>query len=164
MWKKKRSIDIENHERITTVRKKIIYIIACLVFMISTAACSANTAKDSSAPTATQDTNWSSWSSWQDDEITEDQDIEVETRTVYGYYYFSCPGCGMHYPAWDFACWECGATILKDSWHETFDTIPWSSTSPNWENTGRNSINLDGEVWFQWDDGGSKIQYRYRSS
>ena len=131
------------------------------MFMMSTAACQANIPKDSSAPTATQDTNWSSW---QDDEITEDQDIEVETRTVYGYYYFSCPECGMHYPAWDFACWECGATILKDSWHETFDTIPWSSTSPNWEGTGRNSINLDGEVWFQWDDGGSKIQYRYRSS
>lgn len=145
------------------VRNTIIYIATCLALMMSTAACSANTPKDSLAPTASQEVNWSSWSSWQDDAVTEDQYTEVATRTVYGYYYFSCPGCGMHYPAWGFSCWECQSDISEDSWHETYDTTPWTSTLPDWEGTGRNSVELDGEVWFQWEDGGSKTQYRYRS-
>ena len=145
------------------MRKTTIYIAVCLLFMMSTVACSANTPKASSAPTATQEINLGSWSSWQNEEIKEGQDIEVETRTVYGYYYFSCPGCGMHYPAWGLSCWKCGSDISEDSWRETYDTTPWTLTLPNWEGTGRNSVELDGEVWFQWEDGGSMTQYRYRS-
>jgi len=108
-------------------------------------------------------TDWGSWSSWQDSGVGEDQYTEVETRTVYGYYYFSCQGCGKHYPAWSFTCWECGTMVSEAGWHQTYDTTPWSSTSPNWEGTGRNSITLGGERWFQWNDGGSKTQYRYRT-
>ena len=114
--------------------------------------------------TVTQEyTDWGDWSSWQDSGVDKDQYTEVETRTVYAYYYFSCQGCGKHYPAWSFTCWECGTTVARAGWHETYDTTPWSSTSPDWEGTGRNSITLNGERWFQWDSGGSKTQYRYRT-
>lgn len=106
--------------------KRVIKVILCLLLVIGVAACSKIIPEEPSNSTLSSPdvTDKSGWSSWQDDEIVEDQYTEVETRTVYGYYYFSCSECGKHYPAWDFACWECGTVILEDSWHQTFDITP----------------------------------------
>lgn len=40
--------------------------------------------------------NWGGWSNWQIDAIGGSDTRDVQTGTVYGYYYYRCPNCGAH--------------------------------------------------------------------
>ena len=94
---------------------------------------------------------------------------DVETRTVWGYYYYPCPSCGAHMYGYGKSCcvkWlgGCGGNIPNSF------VIVWSPTS--WDSVnftyvdaggGKYYTTIDGERVFKWTDGGSKTQYQYRT-
>lgn len=116
-------------------------------------------------------TSWSdygSWSSWSDTKVTASDSRQVETRTVWGYYYYPCPNCGIRMHGYG-TCYTwaggCGGTI-PDDFHSTWSTISWDNANlQDWYGTGHSyTTALDGTIWFQWNDGNGdpKTQYRYR--
>lgn len=130
-------------------------------------ATSGETQNDSSASGGTQ---WGAWSEWQDTPIDADANTQVETRTVYGYYYFECPHCGAHMHGWGTVCYPwaggCGGATPDDSgWHQIWSEIPWDEANlQDWYGTGHYYTYIDGELVFQWtNDGQPKTQYRCRT-
>lgn len=111
---------------------------------------------------------WGAWSEWQDTPINADANTQVETRTVYGYYYFLCPNCGAHMHGY-VTCYPwaggCGGYIPESSWHQIWSEIPWDEANlQDWHGTGKYNTYIDGELVFKWDDNGQpKTQYRCRT-
>ena len=111
---------------------------------------------------------WGAWSEWQDTPINADANTQVETRTVYGYYYFLCPNCGAHMHGY-VTCYPwaggCGGYIPESSWHQIWSEIPWDEANlQDWHRTGKYNTYIDGELVFKWDDNGQpKTQYRCRT-
>lgn len=114
--------------------------------------------------------NWGSWSSWQTSAISGSDTKEVQTSTVYGYYYFRCPSCGAHmhgYPTCYTWAGGCGRSSMNSGHFEAM----WSTTS--WNNAGLYEFhgtgkyatdNLGGGRWFKWSDNGTaRTGYRYRT-
>lgn len=116
-------------------------------------------------------TSWSSWSGWQWDSVSENSLTDVESRTVYGYYWFQCPNCGAHMhvygitcPTWAYGCGK--AYIPESSWHTIYSTTPPDSVNfVEWFGTTRYYAYVDGELVFRWDlnNPGPQTQYRYRT-
>lgn len=113
---------------------------------------------------------WGAWSEWQDTPINADANTQVETRTVYGYYYFECPHCGAHMHGWGTVCYPwaggCGGATPDDSgWHQIWSEISWDEANlRDWYGTGHYYTYIDGELVFQWtNDGQPKTQYRCRT-
>ena len=121
---------------------------------------------------------YGTWSDWQDAPISASNTREVETRTVYGYYYFACPGCGNHVHVWDYGdpswCGGCGyAGSIQSGWHSVFTTQYYDYNNPaatlnDWLGTGRYYYEDSnyGRL-FAWIDSGNPApqgmtQYRYR--
>ncbi len=119
-------------------------------------------------------TSWSDWGSWQDDYIQSSPAVQVDTRTMYCYYYYTCPSCGAHMHGWQITCptWAggCGKGYIdRGDWHEFWSTTPHSSVSfSDWYGTGHYYAYVDGVLVFKWSDGmargeATKTQYRSRS-
>lgn len=115
-------------------------------------------------------TDWGSWSSWQDGSVSASDSRQVESRTVYGYYYFQCPACGAHMHLWSYTCFTwaggCGQAVIPEgSWHEVWSTTSWDNAGlKDWYGTGKYYTYINGQLVFKWDNGGGdpKTQYRFR--
>lgn len=134
-------------------------------------------------PVVSQDPSFSSphygnWSDWSDAVVTPSATRQVETRTVYGYYYYYCPACGNHIHVYDYGdpswCGGCGYTgSLEDNWERVFTENYYDYDNPaatlnDWHGTGRYYYNdpENGRL-FAWIHSGNptpygKTQYRYR--
>lgn len=135
------------------------------------------TSESSSMPGWTQvsaSTHWGdygAWSDWQDGAVYASDSRQVETRVVYGYYYFQCYNCGARMWGWDMTCpkWAggCGVGYIdRGSWAQMWSTLSWTDANcQEYGGTGKYITYAfsDGR-WFQWGngDGGPKTQYRYR--
>lgn len=111
--------------------------------------------------------DYGSWSDWQDSPVSSNDSRQIETRTVWGYYYFLCPNCGAHMHGWGTsACYTwaggCGSSIPESSYSQIWSTYDKANCS-DWYGTGKYyTTAIDGQRWFYWPEGGSKTQYRYR--
>ena len=109
--------------------------------------------------------DYGSWSGWQKDYVASNDATQVETATVYGWYYFRCSNCGAHMHGYG-TCWKwaggCGAATDSSGWTSMYDPTPWSNAS-DWHGTGKYAAIINGERWFRWDDHGATTGYRYRT-
>ena len=110
-------------------------------------------------------TDYGAWSSWSDKSVTANDSTKVEKRTVYGYYYFLCPYCGVHMHGYG-SCYTwaggCGKATTESGWREVWSTVSWNNANlKDWHGTGKYYTYLNGELVFKWTSGGSKTQYRY---
>ena len=95
------------------------------------------------------------WSEWSVTEVTASETREVETRSVWGYFSYTCTNCGYHNDAPYTQC-VCGYYTE----HSDFESI-WSTQA--W--TGYYKHTIDEETWYEWtheNNGAERIQYRYR--
>lgn len=133
--------------------------------------------RPSSEPSTPQ---YGAWSDWQDTPVSSSDTRQVETRTVYGYYYFACPSCGNHVHVWDCGdpawCGGCGYSgSIQSGWTWVFTTRAYDYGNPaaslnDWQGTGR--YYYDDPSYgrlFAWIDSGNpapqgKTQYRYRNA
>lgn len=112
-------------------------------------------------------TDWSSWGGWTFDRQSTSDFVMEDSRTVWGYYYFQCPSCGIHMHGWDITCpkWAggCGkAYIPQSSWHQIYHPTSWNNSGlKDFHGTSKYYTYLDGQLVFKWTDGGTKTQYRY---
>lgn len=110
---------------------------------------------------------YGAWSTWSNSSITGNDNTQVETRTVYPYYYFKCPNCGAHMHVY-LGCYTwaggCGKSGINSSHYVQIDsTVSYSSAGlQDFHGTGRNYTYIDGQLVFQHRDG-SKTQYRSRT-
>lgn len=110
---------------------------------------------------------YGAWSNWSNSAITGSENTQVETRTVYPYYYFKCPNCGAHMHVY-LGCYTwaggCGKSGINSGHYVQIDsTVPYSSAGlQEFHGTGRYYTYLDGQLVFQHRDG-SKTQYRSRT-
>ena len=118
--------------------------------------------------------DYGAWSAWQDSAVTDSGDnMEVKTRTVYGYYYFECPDCGCHMHVYtNCYTWAggCGRTAdFESGWRVYWCETPYSSVSwKDWHGTGKYYTTFNGMRVFKWTDGMNrgeaiKTQYAYRT-
>lgn len=112
---------------------------------------------------------WGSWSDWSIDPVSGSDTREVETTTLYGYYYYRC-SCGAHWHGYGLTCanWQsgygCGA-IVPENWNQKFSPVSWDSAGLyEWHGTGKYATDYFGDRWFKWNDGngGVRTGYRYR--
>lgn len=122
--------------------------------------------------------SWGSWSAWQDTPVTASSTRQVETRKVYGYYYYKCPNCGNHMHVWNVGdpkwCGGCGYTgSLKGTEFMVFTTHYYNRHNPkanlsDWHGTSKwYYIDSTYGRLYAWIDSGNpspdgKTQYRYR--
>ena len=113
-------------------------------------------------------TDYGGWSEWNDAAVSASDTRQVETATIWGYYYFQCPGCGNHWHGWDFKCasWGgggCGTYVPESGWHRMWSTTNWDSAGLyEFHGTGKYATDsLPGGRWFRWEYGGV-TGYRYR--
>ena len=101
------------------------------------------------------DTTWEwgeygEWSAWQKAAISESEEIKVETRRMYSYYYYLCKNCGYHHP-WQQYC-KCGHYV--NDWNEAYFPIP---------HTNATSHIINGSTWYERSDGNGPEYDEYRS-
>ncbi|MBE6579888.1 MAG: hypothetical protein E7651_08820 [Ruminococcaceae bacterium] len=112
--------------------------------------------------------DYGDWSDWSDTKTEQSESVQVETRTVYGYYYFQCPACGAHMHGWGITCptWAggCGrATVPQSSWVAIWSPISWDDAGlEDFYGTGKYSTTIGNQRVFKWNDGGTKTQWRFR--
>ena len=107
------------------------------------------------------------WSSWSDTAVSASETVQVEQRTVWGYYYLLCPHCGAHMHGYG-TCYTwaggCGRATDVSGFRELWKTTSWDAAGlMDWHGTGKYYTYLDGELVFKWTEGGSKNQYRSRT-
>ena len=137
-----------------------------------------SSSSSSSASGSSSTPQYGAWSDWQDTPVSSSSTRQVETRTVYGYYYFACPDCGNHVHVWDYGdptwCGGCGYSgSIRSGWVSVFTTRAYDYGNPatslsDWHGTGR--YYYDDPSYgrlFAWIDSGNpapygKTQYRYR--
>lgn len=72
--------------------------------------------------------DYGSWSCWTSDTVEESDSRQVETATLYKYYYFLCPVCGRHEPFTGTS--DCHKYNLSgNDWHETWSPIPYTESN-----------------------------------
>ena len=113
-------------------------------------------------------TDWSSYGEWQDNQESTNDLKQEQSRSVWGYYYFQCPSCGLHTPYWSITCptyaGGCGKSyISEDSWHAIWNEMSWDEAGlKQWYGAPKHYTYIDGEMYFKWHDNGNrKTQYRY---
>ena len=82
---------------------------------------------------STTDPQYGPWSDWGDKSVQSSASCQVETRTVYGYYYYSCPSCGNHVHVYDCGdpewCGGCGYSgSLESGWSYVFTETYYDTT------------------------------------
>lgn len=113
---------------------------------------------------------WGGWSAWQVDPVGSSDTQEVETATVYGWYYYLCPSCGAHMHVYT-SCYTwaggCGrSTMNSGSWAMMWTTTHWNNAGIyEFHGTGRYATDsLGGGRWFKWIDAANqRTGYRYRT-
>lgn len=92
---------------------------------------------------------WSGWSDWSLNQVTSDSKTQVETTTMYRYYYFLCPSCGRHEPFYGKS--DCGANIPITAGHVTWSTVPYRNCNPqsfSYTTIKQYTTSLgDGQMW-----------------
>ena len=114
---------------------------------------------------------WGSWSIWQTNAIVGSDTRQVETATVYPYYYFYCKRCGRgsRYPYYGSTCAYCNSSSYVTSDTGTVDwfTNSWSS-STRWGSTSKYYQYIydyhagANAIYWNWTDGNAQTGYRYR--
>ena len=115
---------------------------------------------------------WGAWSRWERGSMGSSDTVEVESRTLYGYYYFQCPICGAHMHGWP-GCYTwaggCGnRSISLSNGVTVFDPTPWGAANYyDFHGTGKyatDNFPQYGRV-FLWSDNGVNNWpgYRYRT-
>ena len=117
---------------------------------------------------STEYSSWGAWSAWQDTAVSATELKEVETQTLYPYYYFYCKVCGdgTRWYSYGGKCGNCGTVMESSS-----GTVVWLDTSwdlatpyrPFGSDTGKYAIVLNGLTYWKWTDGSPITQYRYRT-
>ncbi|MBQ6420084.1 MAG: InlB B-repeat-containing protein [Clostridia bacterium] len=113
--------------------------------------------------------SWSGWSDWCEGSSSGSNTRDVQTATVYGYYYFQCPNCGKRWHGWGFNCftWDggCGTYVPEGSWHQMWSNVSWDAAGcQNFAKTGKYVTYYWGDRWFRYNDGGTpRAGYRYRT-
>lgn len=111
---------------------------------------------------------WGAWSDWSTSAVSGSDTTQVETRTVYPYYYFYCTNCGTgaRYPYWgsNLRCDICGKTGTRPLEANAVDwfTNPWSDSVQWGSDTTKHYQYINGEIWWNWTDGEPQTQYRSR--
>lgn len=113
---------------------------------------------------------WGGWSSWGIDAIGGSDTRNVETATVYGYYYYLCQYCGNHSYSWDICrpAWSgwsgCGRPTGKAANQAVmlFTTVAFANAGlKDCGGTGKYyTDNFAGGRWYQWQ--GPYTGYRYQ--
>ena len=93
--------------------------------------------------------SWTDWSDYTTDPISASDKVQVETATLYRYYYFYCSNCGGREPFWGTS--DCGAQIPETAWRIGWFTTPFSQcnyrtysyTSAKYYTTSLG----DGQIW-----------------
>ena len=92
---------------------------------------------------------WGNWSNWGWTAYSANDSTQVETMTVWRYYAFVCPTCGVREP-FSGKC-DYGHPTSSGNWQETWMPIPYSSCgSTPWPNAGNKSYTYglgDGLLW-----------------
>ena len=117
---------------------------------------------------STEYTSWGSWSDWQDSAVTKTELTDVETQTLYPYYYYYCKRCGdgTRWYSYGSGCGACGTIMESSSGTVVWLTTPWSEAvpyNPYGTATGKYAIHVNGLAYWKWTDGSPKTQYRYRT-
>lgn len=92
-----------------------------------------------------------SWSDWDVDPISSTNTREVESKTVYRYYYKKCESCGNRQSYFNVNCESCGKMVTS-----SHSYVKWSDTPYNKSKAKKVSIHtdkmvttaLDGEKWY----------------
>ncbi len=69
---------------------------------------------------------WTGWTDYDIDVVRPSNTVQVQTTTMYRYYYFLCPSCGAHEP-YSGKC-DCGANIPQTTCTTKWFTIPYSQS------------------------------------
>ena len=100
---------------------------------------------------------------WSDAPIAASDTVKVETRTVWGYYYYLCSNCGKHMYGMPYCfTWAngCGAPTNDYNFNGFWLPVSWDAAGfRDWYGATQYA-NIDGAVVFKWTDGGIKTQYR----
>ena len=115
--------------------------------------------------------DWGNWSGWSSSSVSANDNRQVETRSVYHYYYFVCSNCGAHMHGYG-TCYTwaggCGQNTIPESSYTPFrSTVPYSSTS-DFHGTGVNYAYTDNGLSFAYIYSSNQYyvapetQYRYR--
>lgn len=114
---------------------------------------------------------WGSWSVWQTNAIGGSDTRQVETATVYPYYYFYCKSCGRgsRYPYYGSTCAYCNSSsyVTLDTGTVDWFTNSWSS-STRWGSTSKYYQYIydyhagANAIYWNWTDGNAQTGYRYR--
>ena len=109
--------------------------------------------------------DYGSWSDWSTDAVSASDSTQVETTTLYGYYYYYCSNCGAHMHGYG-TCYTwaggCGAKTYSSGWNQGYFPYSWSSSTSDWHGTGKYVATINGENWFKWDNH-TATGYRYRT-
>ncbi|MBR7188999.1 MAG: hypothetical protein IKD53_10645, partial [Clostridia bacterium] len=130
--------------------------------------------KESKTQYRYQDASYSAWSSWSAWTITRESTSELkkeESATVYYWYRYVCPHCGVDMHVYD-KCYTwaggCGNSIGSSNAQVTWLTTTPSQGTQNWLGTGRIMTgSASNNRWFLWTDSGnypngcSETGYRY---
>ncbi|MBO5870134.1 MAG: InlB B-repeat-containing protein [Clostridia bacterium] len=113
---------------------------------------------------------WSGWSEWREGSKSTTDTCDVETTTVYGYYYFKCSRCGAHMHVYNNSCFTwlggCGysGTVTVAGWTQFWLTTPWSYAS---DPHGTTKSFIDdptyGRAYCWTDNGQPRTGYRERT-
>ncbi len=111
--------------------------------------------------------NWSGWSAWTKGSAPTPTDVKnVQTATVYNYYYFKCPNCGKHshvsnecYTWADNGCGKKYPNLMQE-YERIWSNVPTSSGTSNVWGTGRIKVKINGATWFYRPEGGYGAGYR----
>ena len=90
------------------------------------------------------------WSDWSLDYISETDNREVESKTVYRYYYKKCKKCSNRQPRHDVKCYECGGDVDSTS-HFKWSDVPYSKSKAkvfSKYDCKMYTTALDGTTWF----------------
>ncbi len=115
--------------------------------------------------------DWGAWSAWSPDKVTDSDTCQVQTETIYGYYYFLCPNCGAHmHVSTKCYTWAggCGySTAFPNNWHQMWSTTSWDKANlsdPYGTGHPFTDTTFSGGRWFKWSDNGSaRTGYHYRT-
>lgn len=97
--------------------------------------------------------NWSGWSTnSKTASKTDTQWVEVESKTIYRYYYYACKSCGNRQPIWDTNCVKCGKYVdnsVRDYYWTTTSYKDSKSSKDPYFSYKRKTTSVKGsEVWF----------------
>lgn len=90
------------------------------------------------------------WSDWSFEYISKTDNREVESKTVYRYYYKECKKCSNRQPRHDVKCYKCGGDVDGTS-HFKWSDVPYSKSKAkvfsNYD-CKMYTTALDGTTWF----------------